>query len=147
MPKKYEGYIVDTGARKVSGAGKGYIKFRNGVGILDLEAMAESRPDWVKGEDGEFVQFADAPISAYVDYWKDKGVKITECSESEAKAFRKAINSGKAPLNKFLSEPWEALKEEKSVTAPSPDPDPVPKKDEGEDAEEVPKKKIFSKDK
>ena len=147
MPEKkeYEGYIIDTGARGIQGKGKGYIKFNNGVGILDLEAMAENRPDWIKADGDDFIQFAGVKLSIYADYWRDKGTKVTECSSGEAKSFRKAINSGVAPNNKFLKEPWVTknveIKEE---------PKPKDKKDEGDSLDKKPAesgKKIFSKPK
>jgi len=128
MTEKYEGYIIDTGNRQHFGDGKGCLTFKRGVAVLDLEAYAEKRFDWVETINTDtFKQVAGLPLKNYADYWDDLGAKVSKCSKSEAKEVRKAINTGKSVVpEKFLSVPWEevAVKEEEPTKEPDDNEEP-----------------------
>ena len=88
---KGKAFIIDSGDRTFYGEVK-YVKFHRGIGILDMRALAEARPDWVESPpDGSFFQFAGQPPEHYAKYFDKHGFKVTQIAAEKAKKIRSAL--------------------------------------------------------
>jgi hypothetical protein len=69
------------------------VVFTNGVGVLDLEAIAIERPDWVEKTEEGYVQHTGEFLCQYLEFWQKRPkTVVTEISAEEAAAIRAAAN-------------------------------------------------------
>jgi len=87
-----------------TGADK-FVQFWDGVGVLDLQAIAANRPDWVQNVAGELVQVTGETVENYRQYWLRRGFQVKEISAEEAAKVRaKASDAQKAVENAIARE-------------------------------------------
>jgi hypothetical protein len=118
-------YIVDTGARLLNERIH-YVDFVAGIGVLDLEALAMYRPDWVQmdAETKCFAQSSGVPLDEYIAYFENHGALVTAISIEDAALFRSAIQNKDF---RAINGKWGDALKEKFVVA---EPEPKKKKEE-----------------
>ena len=99
----YKGFVIDRGI-PFDGLWKA-VDFFDGVGILDYEALAVTRPEWFeRNAKGELVGINSNAVSiqAFIDYWTREGAKVTEITEVEAIEIKAALAAGTPIDAKYL---------------------------------------------
>lgn len=105
----YVGYVIDLGV--IFNDKQKAVHFKDGVGVLDYEAVAAERHEWFEYDaTGKIVGVKPNSVSmqAFVDYWENRGAKVTEISETESKHIKRALAAGNQIDPKYFKVPVDA---------------------------------------
>jgi len=121
----YVGYVIDLGTPFTDK--QKLVIFRDGVGVLDYQAVASERPEWFEFDTaGDMVGVKPCAVSmqAFVDYWNGRGAKVTEISKTEAERVKKALAASEPIDNKYLKVPVDTRKIAKGGKKAEAEPKP-----------------------